>query len=63
MKVKLFGAFVKEYEEKLSQWFAENKQVEVKHVAAALNQSSDWILTVVFYEEKAQLEETSSLHG
>lgn len=54
MKVKMFGAFIKEYEEKASQWFAENKNLEIKHIAVAMNQAGDWVLTVVFYEEKIQ---------
>jgi hypothetical protein len=62
MKVKMFGAFIKEYEEKASQWFAENESLQIKHIATSMNQAGDWILTAVFYEEKAQPGETSSLH-
>lgn len=55
MRVKMFGAFIKEYKEKASQWFAENKNLEIKHIAVAMNQAGDWILTAVFYEEKNQI--------
>ena len=61
MKVKLFGTFVKEYEEKLSQWFVENKNLEVRHMAVAMNQAGDWILTVLICEEKVQPGEASPL--
>jgi len=55
MRVKMFGDFIKEYKEKASQWFAENKNLEIKHIAVAMNQAGDWILTAVFYEEKNQI--------
>jgi hypothetical protein len=60
MKVKLFSAFIKEYEGKATEWLAENKNLEIKHIAVAMNQAGDWILTVVFYEEKSQ---SSPLNG
>ena len=49
MKVKIFGSYVKDYEEIANRWFAENKDLEVKHVSIALNEAGDWILTAVFY--------------
>ena len=57
MKVKIFGSHAKDYEETAEQWFAENKDLEVKHVSIALNQAGDWILTAIFYEEKEGLGE------
>jgi len=52
MKIKIFGSYVKDYEETAEQWFAANRDLEVKHIAITLNQAGDWILTAVFYEEK-----------
>lgn len=62
MKVKLFGSFVDKYEEKLSQWFVENKNLEVRHIAVSLNQAGDWVLTVLLCEEKIQPGESAVLN-
>ena len=50
MKIKIFGSYVKDYEETAEQWFAANRDLEVKHIAITLNQAGDWILTAVVYE-------------
>ena len=55
MKVKIFGSHVKVYGKIAEYWFAENKNLEVKHISIALNQGGDWILTAVFFEEKESL--------
>jgi hypothetical protein len=55
MKVKIFGSYVKDYETVAERWFAENQDLEVKHVAIALNQVGDWVLSTIFYEEKEML--------
>jgi len=55
MKVKVFGSCVKDYEKTSEKWFSENKDLEVKHIAMALNQAGDWVLSTIFYEEKEAL--------
>jgi hypothetical protein len=55
MKVKIFGSYVKDYEATAERWFAENQDLEVKHVAIALNHTGDWVLSTIFYEEKEML--------
>lgn len=53
MKVKIFGSYMKDYEATAERWFAENQDLEVnKHVAIALNQAGEWVLSAIFYEEK-----------
>lgn len=54
MKVKIFGSDVKTYEETANKWLAENPDIEVKHISTGLNQSSAWILTVIFFEERGE---------
>jgi hypothetical protein len=52
MKVKLFGSRLKDYEVNAGEWFAENKNLDVKHIALAITPSGDWIVTVIYYEDK-----------
>ncbi len=54
MKAKVFGSFIKDYEEKAAGFFAENPDLDVKHVAISLNQAGNWLLTAVFYEPKEE---------
>jgi hypothetical protein len=60
MKVKILGSLVKNYEEVANGWFAENKDLEIKHVAMTvivldpLNSDNPFLASVIFYEEKDQ---------
>lgn len=51
MKIKIFGSSIKDYEETAERWFAENKDLNVKHISIALNQAGDWVLTAIFYSD------------
>lgn len=61
MRVKKFGSPVVSYEEKAETFLRENPGLDIRHIAISLNQSSDWALTVVFYQEKEESGEGSVL--
>lgn len=56
-RVKLFGSTVADYEKTFEKWLAENEDIEIKNIAVALNQTGEWILTVILFENQRLLNE------